>query len=129
MSHSNTKFIMLEIYCNFGTTMSGKYFVQYTGNQQQISKFLKINTNGDYVKYYPKHYTYDQVMVLLDFGDLFQSLYTEYFIFTGKMNVPGENKEYTYDDLEEWWETYLGSTKYPQWSNIVESVIDLTINY
>ena len=68
-------------------------------------------------------------MSLLDFGDLFQTQYTEFFIFTGKMNVPGKNKEYTYDDLEEWWETYMGSTKYPQWSNIFESVIDLSVNY
>lgn len=123
----NITYVMLKISCNLGSDMNGTYFIQYTGNEKHISKFLRINKKGD-VKFYPKQYSYDQIIALTEFENLFNSGCAdnvEVLMLSGKFRVPGENREYDNKELVTWWETYLDCTKFPIWSNIVEEVVDL----
>lgn len=122
------KYVMLQINNNLGSDMIGTYFVQYTGNKKNIKKFLLINTKGDVI-YYPKKYSYDQVMTLGEFEHLFDMSLAdnvEVLLLAGKFRVPGENREYDKKELLTWWETYLDWTNAPTWSNIVEDVVNLT---
>jgi hypothetical protein len=118
---------MFSINCNLGSDMSGNYFVQCDGNKKHIEKFISINRNGGDVQYHSKKYTYEEIMTLNKFKDLFDDNAghndnVELLLFTGKFRVPDIDDE---DELEQWWEDHLGDTKYPKWKNIAENVIDL----
>ncbi|XWV25418.1 putative ORFan [Tupanvirus deep ocean] len=121
-------FVMFEIYCNLGSDMNGKYFVQVNGNEEQIEKFKKINKNGD-VKFNEKKYTWSELNKLRKMKDLWKydgsNDNVERLILKGKLTVPDKNKSLNTDELLKWWKKYLKSNKWPQWSNIVEEVIDL----
>ncbi|XWV26746.1 putative orfan [Tupanvirus soda lake] len=121
-------FVMFEIDYNLDSDMNGKYFVQVNGNEDQIEKFKKINKNGD-VKFNDKQYTWLELKKLREMKDLWaydgSNDNVERLILKGKLTVPGKNKALDKNDLIEWWKKHLKSPKWPQWTNIVEEVIDL----
>lgn len=123
------KFVMFSITCNLGRDMSGKYFIQVDGNEDQISKFKTINTNGN-VEFFKNLYTLDELRTLGKFSnDLLAPIgandVEEVLILKGKLKVPGKTKIYSRDELYKWWEKYLGCPKSPKWNNIIEEVIDI----
>ena len=126
-------YVLINIFNNMGSDMMGNYFIRYEGNKKSIEKFLLINENQDYIKYYPnKKYTFDQVWALSSFIDLWKNFRgtsdnVELLMFTGRFKIPGENRAYSSDELEEWWETYLNGTKAPEWEAITDGVIDLSV--
>lgn len=125
---ANTIFIMFHLNCNLGSDMSGIYFVQLTGNENSIKKFKKINKNNTSLKFYDKEYTYDKVISLLEFDHLWDMSgndNVERLALVGPLNIPGENKIYEETELEKWWEDFLDDTKFPNWKNIIDTVIDL----
>ena len=121
------KYVMIHITHNLGSDMDGIYFVQYTGNKKALEKFRTINTNGD-VKYFSKKYSHKKVMSLLSFENLWNMGFAdnvERLVLCGKMKTPGETRPYDQDELEAWWEEYLGDPKFPKWKNMFEQVITL----
>lgn len=124
------EYVMIKIHENLDGRMDGIYFVQYTGNESAIKKFKKINEGCGYTKVYDKKYTYDQVIKLNKFKNIWEQDNRCYdniqrYIFSGKFNVPGENREHNKDDLVDWWIKYLGDREEPNWSKLVEEIIDL----
>jgi hypothetical protein len=121
------EYVMLKIYNNCDSDMSGTYFIQYTGNENDIDKFLTINGLNN-VKFISKKYRYEQIIVLKEFTCLFDTDYSdnvEILMLSGKFNVKGQYRVYDKEELEQWWETFLESTKCPEWSNFSEKVINL----
>jgi hypothetical protein len=129
MDNNDLVFVVFKICCNLGYDMNGKYFIQLTGNEDQIKKFKKINKNGD-VKFNDKKYSWQELDLLSKKKDLWKydgsNDNVERLILKGKLTVPGENKVLDKEDLEEWWEKYLIDPKWPKWNKIVEEVIDLS---
>lgn len=127
---------MFEISHNMGTDMMGKYFVQFTNNEDALKKLKKINKNGD-MKFYTKKYSENDINMLQNTLSKFNNLLdlscsdnVERFIFNGEFNgefnVPGDNKVYSKNELLTWWENYFEDPKYPKWSNMFNTIIDLT---
>lgn len=126
VEHTNVEYITFHIDNNLGSDMDGIYFIQYTGNEDAIKKFMRINKKGD-VEFFKEKYTYEQVMALRNFKHLwnYHSDNVERYIFSGKFTVPGKNKVYMKDELLKWWDKYLNGTKWPNWSKVCENIIDL----
>ena len=127
----NLVFIMFRIITNLGYDMNGMYFIQLTNNEEQIEKFRKINQRNEHsqIFFYPHKYSLKQIKMLKAMPDLWEyhgcNDNIERLIKKGKLNVPGENKIYSHEELVEWWEKYLGNPKYPMWENIIEEIINL----
>lgn len=131
---SNIEYVMFEIDFNLGHDIKGKYFVQYTSNENSIDKFIKINQNGN-VKFFPEKYSAEQITKLISTLCVFNKLLdldasdnVECMIFKGEFNIPGENKIYSLEELEIWWREYLVCPKFPVWENFFDEIIDLTLS-
>ena len=132
---SPAEYIYFTMNCPLGCDMSGRYFIQLTGNESAIRKFKKINKNMDKyeLKFYRERYYREDILQLKKFKGLFNLAEydnVEVLMFSGKLNVPGENRGYSREELtnypiDGWWEKYLDSAKCPKWNNIVEEVTNL----
>lgn len=121
---------MFKIRNNLGRDMNGMYFIQINGNEEEIDKFRRINTNGSVEFDDEEIYTESEVYALKKIKFMFKysghNDNEERLILKGKMTIPGKNKKYKIKKLENWWTKHLRDPKQPMWNKIIEEIIDLT---
>ena len=132
VSIKRPQFIAMHLDGNCDRDMFGRYFVQLTGNEQQLVKLDRINNgNPGFALNWDKRYSLDEIRMLRLFTDIFDSLAekadrVQFLVLEGRLDVPGKNESYgSGDKLNEWWDKHFESAKCPNWSKMYENVYDL----
>ena len=129
------KYIMFKMHRTWNKSINGTYFIQKTGNESAIDKFVIINEYNRDIDFYYEEYTQEQIDQLIStikiFNDLINSCprdRREMVILKGSITIPGDYRVYDDNELEIWWNENLGDVDWPNWSNIAEEIIDLLDN-
>ena len=138
----NLEFIMFKINQLSGYDMNGIYWIQKTGNEQQLEKFKQIIYESkdqpdeenprdrfpkfcDSIKFYETVYTEDELNYLKKFKEIWnlgENDVVQRQILRGKLKIPEKNIN---ENIEEWWENNIGYIKYPEFENIIENVEEI----
>lgn len=128
-----TTYVLCKNSNNCGYDMVELYFIQKEGNEKAIEKLKRINKTN--MKFYEKNYKSEDLEVLKKMMSNFENMFDEIssgtdsfgvYIFSGKVEIPGDNKVYEeQQELEKWWTTYLNDPKYPNWKKYVENIYKL----
>nr|QBK87460.1 MAG: F-box-like family protein [Marseillevirus LCMAC201] len=127
------KYIKFELFFPIGRDVKGIYFMQNFGNEEAIEKFLSINKiivqnveeidkNQiiDAVKKYGDNLRAEEGDNGLSSADIIPAIK-----LSGKITIPGDDREYTEAELGDWWDQYYWDIKHPQWNRMATNVTDL----